>query len=77
VAIAHDRDRRICLRFRSLKSPLALRISHSESSPQTHETRLSIDVSMGFVLSDLRNDASPGVRAAEFDTIPVEEIRVL
>jgi hypothetical protein len=32
---------------------------------------------MGFVLSDLRNDASPGVRAAEFDTIPVEEIRLL
>lgn len=35
----------------------------------SHETRLSIDVSIGVVFSDLRKDDSPGVRAAEFETM--------
>jgi hypothetical protein len=34
-----------------------------------YDTRLSIDVSMGFVLRDLRNEDNPGVRAAELETI--------
>lgn len=29
----------------------------------TYEIRLSIDVSIGFVFNDLRNDARPGVKA--------------
>ena len=34
---------------------------------KTHEIRLSIDVSIGLVLIDLRNDARPGVNANELD----------
>lgn len=30
----------------------------------THEIRLSMDVSIGLVFSDLRKDANPGVNAA-------------
>jgi hypothetical protein len=36
---------------------------------KSYDTRLSIDVSIGFVLRDLRNEDNPGVRAAEFETI--------
>ena len=35
----------------------------------THETRVSIEVSMGFVLRDLRNDGSPGVMILDFGAI--------
>jgi hypothetical protein len=34
-----------------------------------YDTRLSIEVSMGFVFRDLRNEDNPGVRAAEFETM--------
>lgn len=34
-----------------------------------YDTRLSMDVSIGFVLRDLRKEDSPGVRAAVFVTI--------
>jgi hypothetical protein len=33
----------------------------------THEIRLSIDVSIGLVFKDLRNDANPGVKATGVD----------
>lgn len=36
---------------------------------KTHEIRLSIDVSIGLVLIDLRKDARPGVNANELDGI--------
>lgn len=35
----------------------------------THEIKLSIDVSIGLVFSDLRKDANPGVNATELDGI--------
>lgn len=33
----------------------------------THEIKVSIEVSIGFVFRHLRNDPSPGVRANEVD----------
>jgi hypothetical protein len=34
---------------------------------EAHEIRLSIEVSIGLVLRDLRKDARPGVRATDVD----------
>jgi hypothetical protein len=36
---------------------------------EAFDMRLSIDVSIGFVFSDLRNDDRPGVKAIEVDGI--------
>lgn len=36
---------------------------------EAYDMRLSIDVSIGFVFSDLRNDDRPGVKAIEVDGI--------
>lgn len=36
---------------------------------RTHDIKLSMDVSIGFVLRDLRKDDSPGVKAIELDGI--------
>lgn len=36
-------------------------------TPETHDIRLSMDVSIGVVERDLRKDARPGVKAAEVD----------
>lgn len=35
----------------------------------THEIKLSMDVSMGLVLRDLRNEARPGVKATDVEGI--------
>lgn len=44
---------------------------------RTHEIRSSIDVSIGFVFKDLRNDANPGVRAAEVDgMVAINHVKV-
>lgn len=69
--MAHERDKRICRRFKSLHrvSPAIHLCSSCILTRKPYDTRLSIDVSMGFVFSDLRNEDNPGVRAAEFETI--------
>jgi hypothetical protein len=36
---------------------------------ETHEIKLSMEVSIGFVFSDLRNDAKPGVKASDVEGI--------
>jgi len=36
---------------------------------ETHEIKLSMEVSIGFVFSDLRNDAKPGVNASDVEGI--------
>lgn len=40
---------------------------HDKESGNTYEIRVSIEVSIGFVLRHLRNDPRPGVRANEED----------
>lgn len=69
--MAHERDRRICRRFKRLHhvSSTARSCLTCILNRKPYDTRLSIDVSMGFVLRDLRNEDNPGVRAAEFETI--------
>ena len=43
---------------------------------QTHDIKLSMEVSIGFVLSDLRNDASPGVKARAVDGISSQSLKL-
>lgn len=69
--MAHERERRICRRFRRLNhvSSIARSFQARILNRESYDTRLSIDVSMGLVFRDLRNEDNPGVRAAELDTI--------
>lgn len=68
MAVAHDLECRICRRLSSLHrcQPLDKQLQRLRRG-NTHDTRLSIDVSIGFVFNDFKNDANPGVRASEFD----------
>lgn len=65
--MAEDRDSRICRRFRSLQRDQYACSNITGSDWGTYATKLSIEVSIGFVFNDLRKEASPGVRATAVD----------
>jgi hypothetical protein len=65
--MAEDRDSRICRRFRSLQRDQYAYSNITGSDWGTYATKLSIEVSIGFVFNDLRKEASPGVRATAVD----------